>query len=93
MNIQEAMKSGKPFKRKGHKVYIQGGIASVDSFFSYEEVLATDWEVEEEKISLSASDIRKVLMNFPVQYSAQGNLATGQFLAIDTVLKHLGFKS
>ena len=59
MNIQEAIKSGKPFKRERWVVggwiynndgvfeYLTGGVDEPANEFFVEDILADDWEVKE----------------------------------------------
>lgn len=61
MTLQEAIKSGRKFSRKFRSAWISPS----DEYFSsisFEDILATDWEVESEplkKRELSAKDIRE----------------------------------
>ncbi len=52
MNIIEAIKSGKRFKRPGYGWYCNPSSSS----FAFDALLETDWEVETEKITISKSD-------------------------------------
>lgn len=55
MNIIEAIKSGKRFKRKAHFDYWPKPNRNSHTF-SLEELLADDWEVEEKQVTLTESD-------------------------------------
>lgn len=53
MNIIEAIKSGKPYRRKNSsKMFVPG----YQYDFEYSEVLATDWEVEEARVTITYSE-------------------------------------
>jgi len=58
MNLIEAIKSGKPFRRKGWGYYLNsrdGGSLEFDS------ILATDWEIQEQKIELTWRQVQDAL--------------------------------
>lgn len=55
MTLIEALKSGKRIKRKQHISYCETG----DAQWSANEVLATDWEIEEPKVTISRSDLAR----------------------------------
>lgn len=105
MTLQEAIKSGKPFKRKSGKemdylIINKEGYVSIFKYqfdrisLSKEDILATDWEIEEERISLSAAEIRAAF------YSDEAAFAGDQWCLddwlssyfIEKVLDKLGFK-
>lgn len=48
MNFIEAIKSGKLFRRQGWESYHCASGMSVCPPFSYEDVIATDWEIKPE---------------------------------------------
>jgi hypothetical protein len=54
MTLQEAIRSGKPFKRKDWLIYYQPG---AQVFLDAELILATDWEVEEEKLVVTEYEL------------------------------------
>jgi hypothetical protein len=56
MNIIQAIQSGKPFRRKGWEVYFP--LAGDLSFYGH-DILATDWEVQEQKIEITKSQLWK----------------------------------
>lgn len=53
MNIIEAVKSGKPFKRPG---YVNWSSPDAAIEVMPHEILATDWEIEERKIEITESE-------------------------------------
>jgi hypothetical protein len=59
VNLIDAVKSGKPFKRKIDKgVYWQLAEPSLKQIaVSREDILATDWEIEERKIEITESEL------------------------------------
>jgi hypothetical protein len=81
LTLKEALESGKRFKRKGEPNFepANGGL-----YFNRKAVLATDWEIEEERISLSAEEIKRA-MTFALSDTEVANL-------IQSGLKKLGFK-
>jgi hypothetical protein len=58
MNIQDAVRSGKLFRRKGHSTWY---IPACNPIFSTDMVLATDWEVQEERRELSWEEIKAAI--------------------------------
>lgn len=64
MNIIEAIKSKKNFKRKKHILWVCDLKPGVD-IFDKEDILADDWEIEpepEQKIDLSWKEIKNAFM-------------------------------
>lgn len=55
MNIIEAIKSGKPFKRHAWSYF--RSYSNSERIFSMEDVLADDWEVEEPGVLLTRMQI------------------------------------
>jgi hypothetical protein len=55
MNIIEAIKSGKRFRRKGQTRYLEL-FHDIDLCLSVGDITADDWEVEEKKAPISASE-------------------------------------
>lgn len=53
MNILEALKSGKRFKRQA---WLDWYHTAVQEQFSTDDVLADDWEVEEVKVTITAAE-------------------------------------
>lgn len=54
MNIIEAIKSGKKFKRKTHINHRWMGANESDLLFEIEEILADDWEIEDTAIKITS---------------------------------------
>ena len=54
MNIIEAIKSGKRFRRKGQPRYLEL-FHDIDLCLSAVDITADDWEVEEAKVTLTRS--------------------------------------
>lgn len=59
MNIIDAVKSGKPYKRKLAEGWIVPKSSSIITI-SQEDLLADDWEVEEKKVDVTASMINDI---------------------------------
>lgn len=56
MTIQEAIKSGLPIKRPHFTEFEE---VEVDMKFRLEDVLAIDWEVEDEKFEVTEQELHK----------------------------------
>ena len=56
MNIIEAIKSGKPYRRKNDS---QRFIPGDEYDFAYSEVLADDWEVEEKSVTITREQLEE----------------------------------
>lgn len=68
MTIQEAIKSGKRFKRLLWDKFYENvdhtrGYDEITRFFTLDEIMATDWEIEEQKITITA---RQLFLAFDV---------------------------
>lgn len=68
MNIIEAVKSGKMFKRRGSKDtwHVTGDRKQILRFFP-DELLADDWETEPEKITITMLDFLKAFVDMPME--------------------------
>lgn len=82
MNIIEAIKSGKNFKRKNKPHFLLNKRGSSGPF-SLEDILAEDWEVEEETVKVTKSQVVEAI---------QKGVPQGPLLVVETVLKELGFE-
>jgi len=61
MTIQEAIKSGKNFKRP---IYREWKSPRVANWFCEEDILATDWEVEEKNITVTKEKLNSVYREY-----------------------------
>lgn len=63
MNLLEALRSNLPFRRKGHHSYIQPEQLNWNylGYFTIDQILAEDWEVEEKQITITESDFNKAV--------------------------------
>lgn len=89
MTIQEAIKSGRKFKRESHS----DSVNYYDSLHLYlgltiDDILATDWEIEEEKIEISRSQLNDAFIKSKAATANQTST-----LMLYEIAKHLGFKS
>ncbi len=75
MTLQEALKSGKKIKRSIHTLF-----STPSTYYSPEEVLATDWETEVEQVLLTEAQVIEALYNEAIANPS-----------IKNVLKRLGF--
>jgi len=90
MNIIEAVKSGKPFRRRSasrdERMWYKNPPRMIDNM-SYtipvDDIIADDWEIQEEKIELTAEQIRKAFRK-----AGYATCTPRQ----DVILKQLGFK-
>lgn len=87
MTLQEAIKSGKPFKRRNWPHYRantdQIALRNVD-------ILADDWEIEEEKIKLSRLDIDRALKISTTTHK-KGGKTISRKLDMKKFFRNLGF--
>ena len=64
MNIIDAIKSGKPFKRRLMESWFipkEGGSFTATNY----DFLADDWEIEEPKVEVTATQIREAVSKLP----------------------------
>ena len=57
MNLIEALKSGKPFRRPEKHMSYFGRQVGTAVGFTVEDVLAETWEIEEEKVTVTRSQV------------------------------------
>lgn len=79
MTLQEAIKSGRPFKRKktAHYLVARSNYNSIDwedllmqpYLPNLEDILASDWEVKEESITITKRQLFDVLLEHDSRYS------------------------
>lgn len=98
MNLQDAIKSGKPYKLKGSLgswITPDDDVANIS--FTRDGLLSDKWEIEEEKIGITREQAVKALcdydgwthLNSIIAYRGTGPSAE-RFLKF---IKQLGFKS
>lgn len=64
MNLIEAVKSGRPFKRRSYNCFIVSRTDSMGPLeLSRQDILADDWEVEEEKKEFTRTRIYEAVRN------------------------------
>lgn len=61
MDLISALKTGRKIRNKAFGCYPQWFLCAKSESFTLNTILSEEWEVEEEKLSLSASDIEKAL--------------------------------
>lgn len=85
MDLISAIKSGKPFKRKEWATWLRNGkiVENENFLLSVETLLANDFEIQEEKIELTAEQVGAAFF----KAMSQIDQPTRVFL-----LKELGFK-
>ncbi len=99
MNIQDAIKSGKPFKRKE---WSNGAWYTVENGLRYltEDVLADDWEIQDRAITITESQFNEAWGKF-VEFRMNQTQRIGEKLISsssdvtndirDRIKKELGF--
>lgn len=102
MTLQEAIKSGKRFHRpdadflraiRAERCMEQGkSLEDVDlSHLNLEDLLADDWEVEEETITITRSQLQNAFNYFHLNFHLDGPKSISQ-RSIDRFAQELGFK-
>jgi len=72
MNIIDAIKSGKEFKRPEHTLWLNSGLAGT-VYVHRTDAIADDWEVKEEKFIITEEILKKAISSvYPYSYSASG---------------------
>lgn len=67
MNIIDAVKSGKNFARKPQdKNDFHLNCESQEYVFDIEDILATDWEIEEKKIEITESEFDAIIAELTI---------------------------
>lgn len=84
MNIIEALKSGKRFRRKGMSFWY----SNENLMVSTDHILDDEWEIEEEKVEVTRDRLVSVILdNVTVEYG------TASFINWNAIFKTLGFKN
>jgi hypothetical protein len=79
MNIIEAVKSGKRFRRKGQPRYLEL-FHDIDLCLSVVDIAADDWEVEEKKVTITESDFNAALVRTTNSFSIYDGPNTCEYL-------------
>jgi hypothetical protein len=89
MNIIEAIKSGKRFRRKGNLKWVHPFDCNEGAYcFSVNGLIAEDWEVEEKKVTITAEQLETAF-----NAALRPEILTGSFYNIlEELKKELGFK-
>lgn len=91
MNIQSVINSGRPFKRSRHGQYFdpvsEQFMAENYIAFSRQDVVAIDWEIQEERRELSWTDLRNAIL-----YHIPFAVSTNASIDLDRLKSQLGFK-
>ena len=99
MNLIEAIKSGKRFKRKAYSKFHKCDDTCSEGF-TRTEVLADDWEIENEKIEITKDQLKNAIHKSLSNDTKDGHLvllAAGGKLTFDDwvferLFEELGFK-
>lgn len=91
MNIIDAAKSGKKFKRKHMQAWFSTCVKPESlgsgAYFAWADIVHDDWEIEEEKIEITREQIKRAFK----QLESQTYFSPGQFEA--HLAELLGFKN
>lgn len=93
MTIIEALRSGKRFKREHEKVWSYPTAPMSDGrfYFSKENILAEDWMIEDDVITLTKQELKNILVRYKDQdLNIDSVLGTCRYLSENkrgTVLK------
>jgi hypothetical protein len=63
MNIIEAIRSGKRFRKKGTYIYT-GMTPEAGIYLTYEGIMADDWEVEEETFEVTEAQLNRAFHHY-----------------------------
>lgn len=94
MTIIEAVKSGKRFSRRGWRFFDPSMPSWQYVEFTPEDILAEDWEVLEEKITVTKAQLEKAWTHVSVSWSGNIYLDVKDVLlhGFNSLAKELGFK-
>jgi len=81
MTLREAIESGRKIRRSTIPNFKESNII----LYSHNDVLADDWEIEPEKILLSAAEVEKAVNLYSSNFQDANH-------SMEYVLKDLGFK-
>lgn len=70
MRIQDAIKSGRPFKRKGSLLVYRTDVVNLTTA----DILAEDWVIEEQRITISQSEYFNAFREYLLEESNRRNL-------------------
>lgn len=81
MTLQEAIKGGKRFRRKGQTYYLElfhGN--NTPLYLNAGDITADDWEVEEKKVTITESDFSAALVRTTNSFSIYDGPNTCEYL-------------
>ena len=87
MNIIEAIKSGKRFKRKSEIAWMSG-----DQLYNYvkADIIADDWEVEERKVTITRDQLYAALTKAELMQQSLDRFPVGVSSIYEYIAKELG---
>jgi len=89
MDLIKAVRSGKPIKRKDAECYILiTETMGSCYYFPYQDILADDWEIQEEKIEITSSQLANAYYLAAIKSSQ-----AGPYPFLSVLSKELGFKN
>lgn len=91
MILQDAIRSGKRFRRRGEQFFCYKPIDphTSEQVYLIRDILAEDWEIEEERVEITAGQLKTALNNAYYQCH-EVNRHQSLFQALS---KELGFKN
>lgn len=83
MNIQQAMKSGKKFRRKGWG----SGFSSLEFAYSLTkaDILADDWEVEEVTVSITRQQFWDAIVTVQAERESERTIYPYPYFSLDVI--------
>lgn len=85
MTLLQALATNRPYKRYSWNSWLHAGYSGT---FERADVEATDWEISEESVSVTRSQVKEALLMNPPSNSGNWNMSY-----VETLCKALGFKS
>lgn len=98
MNLLEALKSGKKIRRKEYEFWIQPpkeyGLEWLGKYWMHTEVLADDWEIEDEPLKITRKDFWNAYSKAMHDSLASSDIKFEYYCGevIQKIYKHLGFE-
>jgi hypothetical protein len=97
MNLIEAVMSQKPYRRKNWATGVWYPSCSTDDLpymtkrFSYEDIIADDWQIEEPAITVTRSEVIEAWVKALKIWGARREYSDESITPIEELLKELGF--
>ena len=94
MNLIEAIKSGKRFKRSiwGNENWVENREAKDWLKNAFSDVIAEDWVIEEPTITVTKSQVEQAWIKALKRWGSKAEYSSGDMTPIIELLEELGFK-